>query len=834
MAQDAEAAASADDTASADGTAARSSVESWLQPGDALEDWTQEPFEEPDLVAETEPEREPEPEPVRSPAAQTPSRRPRASSLHDWIAAPLPSAASSLDDWVQGPIEQQVELNAEDAWSTADSVSGTWQPARPETQEGTEPGPVPEPARRSRPAFRGELHGLRALALVLVAVYHIWLGRVSGGVDVFLFLSAFFLTGTFVRRLESGQPLGVPRYWLHVFKRLLPPAAVTILLTLVATAALLPSSLWPTVMREAAASITYVQNALLVLTQVDYHARDAGAASPLQHFWSLSVQGQVFVLWPLLFALLVPRARHGKAVRRPLIVIMLVIGAASLTWSVLSTQTQQQIAYFDTAARLWEFAAGSLLALTLPLLDRVTGARRPEEGRAPRLRTPRALLGWTGIIALLACGIVLDVSLQFPGWIALWPLVAAGAVVVAGHSGRVWGVDRLLSTRPAAFIGDISYALYLVHWPILVIWLHTSSQERAGLWDGLAVLTASMVLAWALTRAVDAPVRRSEWLEARPWRALTAVAASVAVVVAASGGWWLALPGSEARTPVASTEPVVPTDEVATEAPLTVRPQGWQLGTQWPNLPESCEGPWAPSSSFHNITCQQLLPGDATASETIVVLGSSHSRQYIPALIPLARERGAQIVNLSMDGCEFVIREDDSGYCGGYDRYALSYLDQVEPDAVLMTATLTSPDSPEEVMPAGTEEAVGELLARGIDVIATRDNPRWQEDPFECAEAVIDDEGTPAEADEACGADLEDKHAAQNPAAPLADLAPSDGRGDAQVTVVDLSARICPDDRCPPVLGDTYVYMDDNHMTRLFVEQTLTAPMTRELEAAGF
>src|SRR5699024_2011107 len=214
------------------------------------------------------------------------------------------------------------------------------------------------------------------------------------------------------------------------------------------------------------------------------------------------------------------------------------------------------------------------------------------------------------------------------------------------------------------------------------------SQERAGLWDGLAVLTASMVLAWALTRAVDAPVRRSEWLEARPWRALTAVAASVAVVVAASGGWWLALPGSEARTPVASTEPVVPTDEVATEAPLTVRPQGWQLGTQWPNLPESCEGPWAPSSSFHNITCQQLLPGDATASETIVVLGSSHSRQYIPALIPLARERGAQIVNLSMDGCEFVIREDDSGYCGGYDRYALSYLDQVEPDAVLMTATL--------------------------------------------------------------------------------------------------------------------------------------------------
>src|SRR5699024_6921975 len=205
--------------------------------------------------------------------------------------------------------------------------------------------------------------------------------------------------------------------------------------------------------------------------------------------------------------------------------------------------------------------------------------------------------------------------------------------------------DRLLSTRPAAFIGDISYALYLVHWPILVIWLHTSSQERAGLWDGLAVLTASMVLAWALTRAVDAPVRRSEWLEARPWRALTAVAASGAGVVAARGRCWLALPGCAARTPVASTAPGAPPHAAPPGAPLMVRAQGWQLGTQWPNLPESCEGPWAPSSSFHNITCQQLLRGDAPASETIVVLGSSHSRQYIPALIPLARERGAQIVN---------------------------------------------------------------------------------------------------------------------------------------------------------------------------------------------
>jgi peptidoglycan/LPS O-acetylase OafA/YrhL len=785
---------------------------------DALEDWTQDPV------------------PTPEPAPAHPSAAVERSALSAWVAGPLPSQTSSLDDWLQGPVELHAEREAEDAWSTSDSVSGTWGP-RSEAQRSRSPeaspvGPEtaedpPEQQRRSRPAFRRELHGLRAVALGLVAVYHIWLGRVSGGVDVFLFLSAFFLTGTFVRRLESGRPLGIPRYWLHTFKRLLPPAAVTILLVLAATAALLPSSMWQTIMQEAVASAVYLQNLLLVLLQVDYHARDAGAASPLQHFWSLSVQGQAFVVWPLLFLLVLRRARAGRSVRRPLIAIIALLGAASLTWSIISTQTQQQIAYFDTAARMWEFAAGSLLALCLPLLDRLTGARRPEDGAPPRLRTLRALTGWIGIAGLLACGVLVDVSALFPGWIAIWPLAAAGAVVVAGHSGRRWGVDALLSTRPAAFVGDISYALYLVHWPLLVLWLHHSGQQRAGLLDGLVVLAGSVLLAWLVTRAVDAPVRRSQWLEARPWRALTAIAVSVALVAGAAGGWWTVLQRTPAQPPVADG-PSLATDEVATVAPPDVRPHGWQLGGQWPDLPERCAGPWEPARGFPHVSCQQLLPGDAEATETIVVVGSSHSRQFIPALTPTAEARGAQIVNLTMDGCAFLAGTERWPYCQGYDEYVLEYLAAVEPDTVMTTVTQAAADSPAEVLPQGTAGALQLLLDRGIDVLAVRDAPRWEEDQYQCAEAVIDEGGTPAEADAACGADVEEKLAPENPAAPLAAL---DAPG-ASLTLLDLTPWICPDGRCAPVLGDTYVYMDDNHLTRLFVEETLAPAMTDALEPA--
>lgn len=795
------------------------------RPADELSDWTQDAAGEsvPPLAPDTSAAPDssaapPSPWTTDPPAARRPSR----SRLADWISGPETAPVSTLDDWVQGPIETRSELDAEDAWSTADAVSGT----APREERAGEDADGPAPARRSRPAFRAELHGLRAVALGLVAVYHIWLGRVSGGVDVFLFLSAFFLTGTFVRRLEAGRPLGVPRYWLHTFKRLLPPAAVTILLTLAATAVLLPPSAWPAIMQQAVASALYLENALLVLLQVDYQARDAGAASPLQHFWSLSVQGQAFVVWPLLFALMVGRARRGKPVRRPLLVIMLLIAAASLAWSVHSTQTQQPIAYFDTAARLWEFAAGSMLALALPALDRLTGGHRPEDPLRPRGRAPRALLGWAGIAVLLGCGVVLDVSAQFPGWIAAVPLAGAAAVVVAGHSGTRWGVDRLLSTRPAAFVGDISYALYLVHWPILVMWLHHSDQQRAGLLDGLAVLAGSVLLAWTITRLVDSPVRRSRWLEARPWRAVAAVAASVALVAGTAGGWWVLLQRGAEAGPSEVATPALPTDEVATAAPATILPYGWQLGDQWPDLPEACGGPWAPDTTFPHVRCDQLLPADADPSGVVVVVGSSHARQYIPAILPWAEENDLQVVNLAMDGCEFLPDTEESSYCDGYAEYVLRYLDEQQPDAVLTTVTHTSEDpDQEETTPEGMRNAAEEITSRGIDLIGVRDTPRWAEDQYACAEDVIRSGGTPVDADEACGADASAVYAPTSPAADLADLATDE----AQVELLDLTSSICPDGRCAPILGDTYVYLDEDHLTRLFVERTLAPAASREL-----
>ncbi|MBM6403286.1 acyltransferase family protein [Phycicoccus sp. CSK15P-2] len=287
-------------------------------------------------------------------------------------------------------------------------------------------------AGRAPAGRRDDIEGLRALAVLLVVTYHVWLGRVSGGVDVFLFLSAFFLTGGLVRRLEREERVDLRRYWLRIFQRLLPAAAVVVAATVVAVWLLLPATRWRAVLVDAAGSTAYVENWVLAQRAVDYYAADKGAASPLQHMWSLSVQGQVFLLWPVLLVLLAVLARRTRVPVRAAVGAGLgAVAAASFWYAVATVGTRQSFAYFDTGARLWEFALGGLLALV------VTRVRVSAVVAVP--------LGWAGVAGLLSCGLLLDVTRSFPGLPALWPLAAAAAVVLTGTAPSRWGVGRVLS-----------------------------------------------------------------------------------------------------------------------------------------------------------------------------------------------------------------------------------------------------------------------------------------------------------------------------------------------------------------------------------------------------
>src|SRR5882757_2351370 len=273
--------------------------------------------------------------------------------------------------------------------------------------------------------FRPEIEGLRAVAAILVAVFHIWLGRVSGGVDVFFVVSGFLITTALLGHIDRFQKVDFALFWGRLIKRLIPVAYVVLCAVVLASMFLMPKSHWKDTIEQVAAAALYLENWTLAYRSVDYLARHS-AVSPVQHFWALSVQGQFYIVWPMLIAAVALAARRGKVAFRSLLSgVLVAIFAASLAFSVYVTAKNQPFAYFNTLARVWEFSLGALLAIAIPQL-RISAALR-------------ILMGWVGLLAILSCGILLQVSRVFPGYAALWPTLAAISIIVAGTTGSRFG-----------------------------------------------------------------------------------------------------------------------------------------------------------------------------------------------------------------------------------------------------------------------------------------------------------------------------------------------------------------------------------------------------------
>jgi peptidoglycan/LPS O-acetylase OafA/YrhL len=667
---------------------------------------------------------------------------------------------------------------------------------------------------KAKEHFLPEVQGLRAFAVLMVVTYHVWLGRVSGGVDVFLLISAFLMTLSFVRKQESGKPFRLISHWLHLLKRLLPAAVVVILGVLVGTWAILPQGRWPDVLDQAWASLLYRQNWLLADSAIDYYAQDHESASPLQHFWSLSIQGQVFVLWPLVFAaaaILHRMIRRRISYRLLLAVAFGAIFAVSLVFSVNQTATNQAYAYFDTRSRLWEFALGSLLALALPYL---------KPGRIVRI-----VLGWAGLAGMISCGLLLTVESSFPGFAALWPTLSAAAMIVASQGGSRFGVDRLLGWKPLVSLGNNSYALYLWHWPILVFLLTQLDISTPSLGQGLAVLSVSVGLAVLTTRFVEAPLRRWNWPERKAWRTAVVVAVCGTLLAIPVSLWQTQLTAADAA---AAAQPRDLTPGAAALAPAnagkptpaaTVIPAPVAMKDEWANLDGPCTGSNVPNNPLLS-SCRESTPPDVV-TKRIVVLGDSHAQQYMAALYPIAKQHGWEVVTLLLGNCRFGDQSPDRvAACNAFNKASSEYVMQHHPDAVFTVASLTHKEAPFETEVPGYLDGIKPFTDAGIDVVGIRDNPRFTINMPEC----VQKKGASAPE---CNPPLEKSLAASSPL--------DDYKGKvSRLYLMDMSDFICAAGICPAVVGNVYVYKDDNHLTKTYVESMIPMFEQRLLAATGW
>ncbi|HEV3000818.1 MAG TPA: acyltransferase, partial [Solirubrobacteraceae bacterium] len=338
-------------------------------------------------------------------------------------------------------------------------------------------------------ALRPEIQALRGVAVLTVVVFHLWPSVLPGGfvgVDVFFVISGFLITGQLVREVDRTSRVSLAGFWARRARRILPAALVVLAFCALATKAVVPETHWREFFAEITASTAYVENWQLAEAAVDYADAD-DAASPVRHFWSLSVEEQFYLVWPLLIMLALVWGR--RAIGPVLGAVVLV----SLVWSIVATAGDPAAAYFITPTRAWEFGLGGLLALV------------PLRGRSPAL-------SWLGIGAIALAAVLYSGDTPFPGVAALLPVLGAAAVIAA----------RSFAFRPLERVGDVSYSVYLWHWPLIVL------APFAGGASKVVLLALTFVLGWASKVAVEDPVRRLRW---RPRAILAPAAAATAAVL---------------------------------------------------------------------------------------------------------------------------------------------------------------------------------------------------------------------------------------------------------------------------------------------------------------
>ena len=676
-------------------------------------------------------------------------------------------------------------------------------------------------------ALRYEVQALRALAVLLVVLFHFWPGRVPGGyvgVDVFFVISGFLITAHLLREADATGSVALGRFWARRARRLLPAAYLVIAVSIVATLLLVPMTQWHQWFREAIGASLYVENWVLAADSVDYLAAE-NAPSPVQHYWSLSVEEQFYLVWPLLvLGSTLLAAREGRSRRLATAAVLGVATLASFGYSLWLTTTNPASAYFVTTTRAWQFGAGALLAL---LLARAS---------TPRLGgTWRTGISWAGFATILACGLVYDARTPFPGTAAVLPVLATVAVIWAGAPSGPLSPTPLMRWRPVQYTGEISYSLYLWHWPAIVI-LPYAVGHNPGLVERLAMLVGVSVLAAFSKRYVEDPLRHTSiWGLQRTGRAL-AVTAACAAALALVAGAGLALADHRARQQEQLAARLV-ADMPRCFGAASMDPESTchnpQLDGMLVPAPEAVAGDYADYPDCWVDVDEDRLkhctfgPVDDADVPHVVLVGDSHARAMLPALIALAEQGTISLSPQLKSSCAWTTGHtaaDDvqrsttcEAWKGQLESWLTSQADSI--DLVVTTAYLG-------YVSGGIEQQVREMSAawtplteRGVPVVALSDNPHHDTWPSKCLEKL--DVVQPDSCD-----------IARSEAFPFPNVFAETAKAVPGSTYIDLTDYYCNEQTCPSVVGGVNMYRDNTHLTTTYT-RTMAPYVLRELREAG-
>ncbi|WP_206447324.1 acyltransferase family protein [Agrococcus sp. KRD186] len=660
---------------------------------------------------------------------------------------------------------------------------------------------------RPRSGRRTDIQGLRMLAVVGVVVSHFWSWPVGGfvGVDVFFVISGFLITDLLLREHERSGRISFVDFYRRRVKRLMPAALLVLMATTVGSALLLPQPRAQGAAVDAGFAALFSVNWRLAAVGTDYF--EAGRApSPVQHYWSLSVEEQFYIVWPLVLAIVLwaAAARRRKAM---LLLAAAVVTAASFAWALHETSAAPTLAYFSTLSRAWELGVGVLVAVA---------------ARMTRRRLPRAIAPWVGLIGsvgILASFLVVLPAPGFPAPSALLPVLSTAAVIVAGlgADAQYDRINVLLTNRPAQLLGEVSYSLYLWHFPIAV--LGAAVLPPDSLLRSVGGVLLSVALAWLSFRFVEDPARRTSWRPGvRRWRvrrlALVTVVAAAVVALTATATVHLVRPTQAVAAEEAGAPGCVGADSLLNECG-----------------PEDLSGVLAPGvDAFEDdagsmYRCWrpeggEAVPctvGDPDADTRVALVGDSHAAMLLTALEPAAEERGWALDTFLGYGCQW--RDGDpTSDCEAPRREMMDQLESGAYDIIITSGARWA--ATDEGAADGYAAAWQRAADRGARVVVVGDAPEVSAEALACVQRIGMDPRRPP-----CVTSHEDAFAQVDPM-------PAAARK-ADAAFVDMTDLYCTPGGCPAVIGGVVVYRDTvGHVTATYME-TVAPELVERIAAAA-
>ena len=641
-------------------------------------------------------------------------------------------------------------------------------------------------------SFRPDIEGLRAIAVLLVVLYHAKTPGCHGGfvgVDVFFVLSGYLITGLLFEELVKTDRISFIRFYARRVRRLLPASAFTILATIAAVHVLLSPLEQIKLVRTALSTVSYVSNFYFAQSTRDYFGND-NAGNPFLHTWSLAVEEQFYCLWPLLlfFAYRVKRSRSQVAG------FLAALSAISLAYCIWFTRESQAAAFFMSPARAWEFGVGGLLSLI------------PARLLLPYGRVSR-ILGYVGLSGILVAAYVFSSETHFPGYAALLPALATGTALIAGAGAPGQGIGRFLKLRPFQLFGELSYSVYLWHWPMLV--LAASQIEQFTAAKRLVCVCAAVLIATVMHYLIENPIRFSRSLTPHP-RLCVALAGVLTAVSLCGVLYWRhtvkALPQYAKYAQAANDEPRL-----------------YEMGC---------------SAGFTEEKVRECNFGKSQSDTRIVLLGDSHAAQWAPALESIVNRRSWSLTTFIKNACPAVSVPAFNPRFGGYEQECARWREQALQRIVALRPALVilgsrswySKHAGKGVEPLsyedwrdGTARMLDPLSKAGITVLVMGDAPRPGFDVPDClARAAWKGVGH-------CGP----FHRVAGPSDVVLRAEQEATQQFAAASVLDPSGNICNGQDCDVTRNGIIFYRDKDHLTATFAK-SLEPMLASRIEAMPF